>query len=261
MLHNCCRKEAERRHVDQERLHLQDRYFFDPPEFLTMLYKGGPPGEPQPKRHEHWGYFRDDPTSLPQFIAHCSDAREGKMTIASASLFGALHKMLLACKDTVLATKMESFCKTNGVSLTSKHVTYGARKRKLECVASTFNGLGIVVDCDKDVGYRPLGVEAKELWKDLDSIANHGGDTKKLRELINWSSIANDESDFGNSLELGIDLFSSFPRFTKTARKVLSTSYTLLGRDVFCDIITLHCSERTHNPVNMFDEEKKVKDS
>jgi hypothetical protein len=68
----------------------------------------------------------------------------------------------------------------------------------------------------------------------------------KLMEEINWTNIANDECDFGMSLHLGSNLFSSHGRFTKAAAKVLKTSYALLGRDVYNKLVERHlsCRER-----------------
>ncbi len=50
--------------------------------------------------------------------------------------------------------------------------------------------------------------------------------------------------DFGSSYELGMDLFCSSDRFNKAACNVLKTSYRLLERDLYSEILQLHCSRR-----------------
>jgi hypothetical protein len=52
--------------IDASKYHLHWRYYFDPPEVLTIFTtdrasSGGADGE-------HWGYFRDDPSQLPSAV-------------------------------------------------------------------------------------------------------------------------------------------------------------------------------------------------
>jgi hypothetical protein len=52
--------------IDASKYHLHWRYYFDPPEVLTIFTadrasSGGSDGE-------HWGYFRDEPTELPSAV-------------------------------------------------------------------------------------------------------------------------------------------------------------------------------------------------
>jgi hypothetical protein len=140
-------------------------------------------------------------------------------------------------------------------------------------------GVAVPFNTKTSVGYRPLSVTSSELKAILREIevGGEGADTSKLRELINWANIANDEcgefmmlcvrrtlclwvtlaymcmcvnlnslltSDFGSSYELGMDLFCSSERFNKAACNVLKTSYRLLERDLYSDILQLHCSRR-----------------
>lgn len=61
---------------------------------------------------------------------------------------------------------------------------------------------------------------------------------EQLQPVITFANIANDESDFGTSLELGLDLFTyGSPLLHRTARQLLTTAYNLLGRTEFSKII------------------------
>lgn len=60
----------------------------------------------------------------------------------------------------------------------------------------------------------------------------------QLQPIITFANIANDECDFGTSLELGIDLFCfGSPLLHRSAKQLMTTAYTLLGRQEFCKII------------------------
>lgn len=61
---------------------------------------------------------------------------------------------------------------------------------------------------------------------------------EQLQPVITFANIANDECDFGTSLELGLDLFTyGSPLLHCTVRQLLTTAYTLLDRDQFSTII------------------------
>ena len=66
----------------------------------------------------------------------------------------------------------------------------------------------------------------------------------ELDDLINWANIANDESDFGASLQLGQDLFNHDLTFAPLAGRTLSMAYTLLDREVFAEIAGMHVGKR-----------------
>ena len=66
----------------------------------------------------------------------------------------------------------------------------------------------------------------------------------ELDGLVNWANIANDESDFGASLQLGQDLFNHDLAFAPLAGRTLATAYTLLDRDAFAQIATMHAQSR-----------------
>ena len=59
----------------------------------------------------------------------------------------------------------------------------------------------------------------------------------KLQPIVTGANIANDECDFGTSLELGLDLFSfGGAVLHRTALNLLKTSYCLLHREEFAQI-------------------------
>ena len=55
---------------------------------------------------------------------------------------------------------------------------------------------------------------------------------------------ANDEGDFGASLQLGLDLFNHAPAFGPVAARILNTSYTLLERGALARIAVQHGKQR-----------------
>jgi hypothetical protein len=67
-----------------------------------------------------------------------------------------------------------------------------------------------------------------------------------LQPVVTAANIANDECDFGTSLELGLDLFSFGGEvFHRTALNLLKTAYNLLQRNEFALIIEV-CFNLAH---------------
>ena len=59
----------------------------------------------------------------------------------------------------------------------------------------------------------------------------------QLQQVITAANIANDECDFGTSVELGLDLFAfGGPEFDQYALQLLITGYSLLGRPEFATV-------------------------
>ena len=112
--------------------------------------------------------------------------------------------------------------------------------------------MGIVVPYDKEteVGYRALDPKGAALRKLLGRVA--GADPRaqsELDALVNWATIANDECDFGASLQLGQDLFNHEPAsFGRLAGRTLATAYTLLGRDDYATMARAHAKVRAALP-------------
>ena len=66
-----------------------------------------------------------------------------------------------------------------------------------------------------------------------------------LDSLVNWANIANDEGDFGASLQLGLDVFNHDMLFARLAGRTLTTAYELLDRHEFAEIAAAHAKQRT----------------
>ena len=66
-----------------------------------------------------------------------------------------------------------------------------------------------------------------------------------LQEIITFVQFANDECDYGEGLELGLDLFANgSPLFHSALRNLLTVAYSLLDRDEFSEILEAHLKDR-----------------
>ena len=69
-----------------------------------------------------------------------------------------------------------------------------------------------------------------------------------LQELITLIQFANDECDYGEGLELGMDLFTYGEKtFHSTILNLLPLAYDLLRRPEFGKIIIAHLKDRRHS--------------
>ena len=69
-----------------------------------------------------------------------------------------------------------------------------------------------------------------------------------VMELIMLVQFANDECDYGEGLELGLDMFSYGGEvFHKTILNLLPLAYQLLGRHEYASIIKAHIKNRKHS--------------
>lgn len=82
-----------------------------------------------------------------------------------------------------------------------------------------------------------VAADLKKILSRLDDPEDGGSEAvlelvmEKLQPLITAANIAVDESDFGNSIELGIDLFcSGSPRLHAIAMQLLATGYSMVHR-------------------------------
>jgi hypothetical protein len=68
-----------------------------------------------------------------------------------------------------------------------------------------------------------------------------------LMEIVMLVQFANDECDYGEGLELGMDMFcSGYEVLHKSVLNMLPLAYQLLRRDVFGQIVTEHLKDRRH---------------
>lgn len=240
------------------------RYYYDPPEFQTVL-KG------DDDKLFHVGYFRDDPKSLPVFLASNCAAKDGVFSQLGENIFGAVNSILSDMKKSAnpfLQSKIQRLQKTlqehaneNDFTLETKTQAMKARNRKT--VSKTFNGLGLLVPVEKktEVGYRELIESDANLKRILNKVVNSDRQEDKdkafdqLQQVITAANIANDECDFGTSVELGLDLFAfGGSELEQSALQLLSTGYSLLGRKEFSKIARVHINHRRKGAnLDMFD--------
>ncbi|XP_071779374.2 histone PARylation factor 1 [Centroberyx gerrardi] len=242
----------------QPNFHLHWRYFYDPPEFQTILQGSG-------DSQHHMGYYRDTPDSLPSFVGE-NDAKKGcSITQMGDNVFAAVHLYLLKKRKERgsqkaggealgnLEAKLRGRAETLGFSLEQK--TKGMKQRDKKVVTKTFHGAGIVVPVDKnDVGYRELPETDAGLKKICKAIAEARNDEERvkafgpLQEMITFVQFANDECDYGMGYELGIDLFCYGSHyFYKVIRQLLPMAYSLLKRNLFGEILEAHLSSRSRD--------------
>ncbi|XP_056891364.1 histone PARylation factor 1 isoform X2 [Takifugu flavidus] len=242
-------------------LHLHWRFFYDPPEFQTILLGN------QATQH-HIGYYRDNPDSLPSFVGE-NEAKKGYIiTQMGDNVFAAVLLHLLKRKkerdvkkagaETLekLEGQLRERAGTLGLSLDQKSKAMKQRDRKV--VTKTFHSAGIVVPVDKnDVGYRELPQTDAGLKKICKAIVEANSDEERIKafgpiqEMITFVQFANDECDYGMGYELGIDLFCYGSHyFHKVIRQVLPMAYSLLNRNLFGEILESHLSKRSHDDLD-----------
>lgn len=126
-----------------------------------------------------------------------------------------------------------------------------AAARKKRTVAPTTHKMGVVVPYDKatELGYRKLSLIGAELRTHLTKLEKADGPTHTalqatLDDVLNWAAIANDECDFGASLQLGLDIFNHSTVYARLAARTLGTAYTLLEREDYAEIARLHAQAR-----------------
>jgi hypothetical protein len=249
---------------------LADRGEHDAAEFQPLL-RVGPASEGRAL-----GYWRDDPDQPSSFVverrplshtATASAAHHGpgvSYAVKAENLLGAARQQLLeeAKAGTLrsghaarLAAGVLASAEKEAMTADAegeKVKAAGARKRRPGFKwVETSNKMGLVIPYDRktELGYRRLHLIGKELRQLLARIcgcpeAERVQHQSELDELINWSNIANDESDFGASLQLGTDLLNHDVRFAPAAQQQLTTAYTLLNKRAFADLARRHGEQR-----------------
>ncbi|XP_054016590.1 histone PARylation factor 1 isoform X1 [Hylaeus anthracinus] len=232
------------------------RYYYDPPEFQTVV-------KVDDKDGLHFGYWRDEPSKMPVFVAMNKENVNCTIAPVAENLFGMLdwfiaEKLKQAnpfkkMSITLLQQKLKRYAREKNIALDKQTSNMQAREKKV--VAKTFHKAGIVVPYDRktEVGYRKLAVTDHELKQILEQIENASTSEakkisiSKIEEVIRLATIAADEYDFGTCLELGHDLFSSgLPFVHNKALNMLSLAYNLLQREEFSEIAGAHLEDRRH---------------
>ncbi|XP_058806817.1 histone PARylation factor 1 [Phymastichus coffea] len=239
---------------NQEKLLVHWRYYYDPPEFQTIV-KGND------REGLHFGYWRDRPSSDPVFVAtNCSNVSH-KIKPLAENIFGATvayieerAKKANPFEKTSffnLLGKLKAYTKKHNISLETLSAKMKSREKNV--VARTIHGAGIVCPYNKktQVGYRELSVTDNQLLKIVKKIEDAKDDIERaspraeLSEVIRLATIAGDECDFGTCLELGHDLLSTgCAHVQNAALAVLSIAYSQLERTEFLTIVEAHMKDR-----------------
>ena len=220
---------------------MEHRYYFDPPEVMTVIQMDTVKGS-------HIGYYTDHPLTQPNFIVLCPNKENCVIKPIGDNLFQAVIQMHQN-SDSELIKSLKEFATNRKIDL----VPNAFKLRQKRVVADTFHGAGIVVPYDPstELGYRPLNLTNTQL-KTLLSQATTATDGKKradkldkLQELITCVQFANDEGDPGMGLELGIDLLCNGNKlFTSNILHLLTVGYDLLDREQYRWIVEQQMNDR-----------------
>ncbi|KAI9918755.1 hypothetical protein PsorP6_011529 [Peronosclerospora sorghi] len=228
-------------------LYLHGRYYFDPPEVATVL------SDSDSDHGQHWGYFRDAPDQVPEYVVCAPSSDECKFNIVASSLVHVLKNRLKKRQSTLGKTKVATLLKKMEAYIeeeTAPSVKKLQAKRKKEMVAASLHQLGIVVPVDTrtETGYRDLPITGKDLAQLLHQlkrdVKTQSVARNRLSELVTRATIASDECDFGTSLLLGLDVFTAGSCLEKEALQLLRVAYMLLRRADFYKIVSGHCTYR-----------------
>ncbi|CEG41568.1 Uncharacterized conserved protein [Plasmopara halstedii] len=243
---------AEKNKVTVDKpLYLHGRFFFDPPEVAAVML------DSDSNTGRHWGYFRDAPDQIPEYIVCAEKSNECKFDIAGSSLFDVLETRLQTRQSTLgdyeaanLSQKIKDY-RTEKLRSQAWSVSALQDKRSKDIVAASLHQLGIVVPVDttNNTGYRELPVSGQDLVDLLqqfqsDESSQNRMARNKLSELMTRVTIASDECDFGTGLLLGLDFFTTGSCLEKEALQLLQVAYTLLDRMNYYNILSGHCKYR-----------------
>ncbi|XP_055535013.1 histone PARylation factor 1-like [Wyeomyia smithii] len=230
------------------------RFYYDPPEFQTILVKKG--------TGLHYGYWRDSPSDTAGLVA-VNDVNKGcEFKLIGENAFDAVihfldHEVTTTpfnkAQTATMRKSLEEWAKEHNIKLKGQDQL---RARNKAVVCKTFHKAGIVVPFDrkKELGYRELLESDANLKKILskfdgiDKATNKAGfDTAmaELQPIVTGAFIAVDECDFGTALELAVDLFcSGAPCLHDVMKPLFVTAYSMLKRPQYIAIMKSHLDNR-----------------
>ncbi|OWF54879.1 histone PARylation factor 1-like [Mizuhopecten yessoensis] len=234
------------------------RYYYDPPEFQTVV-------KSDDKNLFHLGYFRDDPAELPVFVGANKAADSYIITQKGNNIFAAIKLVIderLKSKDIDAGKKkklqnfqeeLQDFADSKKYPLDMKTKSMKDRDKKVVC--RTFHGAGMVVPLDEnEVGYREVPEEPADLKKMFKAVVEAKSESDRdkrmeaIQEIVTLVQFANDECDYGEGLELGLDLFSyGGEPLHSIISHLLPLAYQLLGRHEYSQIIEAHLRRRSRS--------------
>ncbi|XP_047470604.1 histone PARylation factor 1-like isoform X2 [Penaeus chinensis] len=228
------------------------RYYFDPPEFMTVLASR--------ENEYHIGYYRDDCFQFPVFVASMSSLQPGRICPMAQNIFGAVYSYLSSKlekeelqKDSLTERRLrevERYARKQRHTLGLRTPALGKRQRLV--VGRCFHGAGVAVDSEELMERRVLPVSEVELRRILQAVTEaetEGERAKRLGILEVLVKIVRREISRGNAaigLEFGHNLFSfgGGEIFHKYILQVLGESYDRLFREPFLDILQAHLKNR-----------------
>uniref|UniRef100_A0A182MD27 Uncharacterized protein n=1 Tax=Anopheles culicifacies TaxID=139723 RepID=A0A182MD27_9DIPT len=223
------------------------RFFFDPPEFQTVMVQQG--------TGVHYGYWRDSPDDVSGLVAYNDVDKGCAFKIVGENLFDAVIHYLECVatvtpftknKITEMKKRIYDWTQKEGICLKANN-KQTARNKLIVC--KTFHKVGLVVPYDRktDVGYRPLLESDAKLrtilskFDRLDRTANankYQEAMKELQPIITAANLAVDECDFGTILELAMDLFCSGAKcLTEVMKPLFFTGYSMAKRPQYMAIV------------------------
>ncbi|KAK6960496.1 UPF0609 protein [Biomphalaria glabrata] len=251
ILHNKHKGVTKNKHGRRPNYLIHYRYMYDPPEFQTVITT-------TEETKLHFGYYRDDPQEAPVFVGSNSpgDSSKEKISLCGENLFAAVYNhasKILKTSSGEKKKQLEKLIKSleqeaARLDLPLAGSTKRMKERQKKVVCATFHGAGIVVPVDaNDVGYRPVPETPANLRAMLKRIVESKTQAEKdkslddLQEIITYVQFANDECDYGEGLELGLDLFSyGSTLLHPQIASLLPLAYQLLNRTEFSKIIEAH---------------------
>lgn len=224
------------------------RYFYDPPELVTVLANE--------KTGYHIGYFRDEPYSNEHIVAS-NNGKDCILTSLGDNIYTAIksyiEEKLKKCNP-FSKPKIQKFQKTFLSKYESEaNSQNNTKKRQKKIVCKTLHKLGLVVPFDRktEVGYRELIENDATLHKKLkvflesDSQKVIDSAMASIQPIITAVNLATDECDFGTAIEFGLDLFCiGSKHLHNLALSFLRTGYDLVNRKEFITIIEAHLKDR-----------------
>ncbi|CAF1548710.1 unnamed protein product [Rotaria magnacalcarata] len=244
-------------------MHLHYRYYYDTPEFMTLIRTLDKSSQ------FHIGYYRDSPDELPSFVASNNAIENNRFKLCGDNIFAAVHLYARAILKSnnkadvkTFISDLENYAKKHKFSLDETTPKINARKKKINC--TLLNTLGMVVPCENDIGYRPVPFTKDQFKRVCDKFCNSKSEEicqaaeDELQNVITCIQFANDECDYGEGLEFGLNLFLyGSSKLHSRIMSLLPLGYKLLQRNLYAQIITDHLSSGRSNLIENLNEIEK----
>uniref|UniRef100_A0A1B0DBZ8 PBZ-type domain-containing protein n=1 Tax=Phlebotomus papatasi TaxID=29031 RepID=A0A1B0DBZ8_PHLPP len=225
------------------------RFFYDPPEFQTVMVKKG--------TGIHYGYWRDTPFAKQCYFAR-NDASKGcQFSIIDTNIFNAVSHFLDKDADVTpfnrtkigaLKKSLQGWVVDQGLEVTNAAELIKNRQKMLVCKTFHTAGLVVPVEPKTKIGYRPLmqtDAELKKILSKIDGPESLPSLMNVLQPVITAASIAVDEGDYGTSIELAMDFYChGSPELHNFIRHLSVVGYTEARQPQFLAILKAQLDNR-----------------